>query len=49
MTYAIRLEQLLDAVRVDPDEVVESAPVPSTNGMPDRIEEDIRVATVAGG
>ncbi len=48
MTYAIRLEDLLDPVRVDTDEMVQSAPVPSTNGLPDGVEDDVRLAAIAG-
>ncbi len=34
MTYAIRLEDLLDSARVDTEEMVQSAPARSTNGLP---------------
>lgn len=49
MTYAVRLQDLLDSVRIDPDEVVETAAEPSTNGLPDRTEDDARLAAIAGG
>lgn len=48
MTYAIRLEDLLDSVRVDPDQMVQSAQEPSTNGLPDGVEDDVRLAAIAG-
>lgn len=49
MTYAIRLENLIGSVRVDPDEMVQGVPVPSTNGLPDGVEDDVRLAAIAGG
>lgn len=49
MTFAIRLEDLLDSVRVKTDEIVQSTPVPSTNGLPDGLEDDLRLAAIAGG
>jgi len=48
MTYAIRLVDLLDSVQVDTDEMVESAAEPSTNGLPDGVEDDVRLAAIAG-
>lgn len=49
MTYRVPLTELLESVRVEPDELVELRDEPSTNGLPQEwSEESVRIASIAG-
>ncbi|CAN5874785.1 hypothetical protein BH18ACT7_BH18ACT7_16890 [soil metagenome] len=48
MAYRVPLTELLDSVRVDPEEIVELRDEPSTNGLPQEwSEEAVWIAAIA--